>query len=59
MSQSQEQPYRLAWASNRDADYAAITVDELNSLAKKYLGSDNAIRIEIVPVTPPVEEEKK
>ena len=59
MSQSQEQPYRLAWASERDADYAAITVDEINALAKQYLGAKNAIRIEIVPVPAPAPAEKK
>jgi predicted Zn-dependent peptidase len=34
---------------NRDADYAAITVEELNALAKKYLNSGNALLYEIVP----------
>ena len=59
MAQSQEQPYRLNWASGRDADYTSITVAEINALAKKYLHSDKAIRIEIVPVAPANEEEKK
>lgn len=49
MSQSQEQPYRLTWARERDADYAKITVDEINALAKKYLGTKNAYRFEIIP----------
>ena len=51
MAQSQAQPYRLDWASNRDADYAAITVEEINALANKYLGAKNTIRVEIVPVS--------
>lgn len=59
MAQSQEQPYRLEWASNRDADYAAITVDEINALAKRYLVAENAFRVEIVPVAPPSPAEKK
>lgn len=50
MSQSQEQPYRLNWASERDADYQSITLNEMNALAQKYLNSGNAIRIEIMPV---------
>jgi len=50
MAQSQEQPYRLDWARNREKDYAAITLEEINALAKKYLGRKNAYRIEILPV---------
>ena len=53
MSQSQEQPYRLDWARQRDSDYKAITVEEINALAKQYLGKGNTFRFEIVP------EEKK
>ncbi len=49
MSQSQEQPYRVDWARNRDADYANIKLDEINALAKQYLGQDNTIRFEIIP----------
>jgi len=49
MAQSQEQPYRLDWARNRKKDYAAITLDEINALAKKYLPANNAYRIEILP----------
>ncbi|BDS08782.1 peptidase M16 [Oceaniferula spumae] len=56
MQQSQEQPYRLDWASERDEDYKSITAAELNALAKQYLGAKNAIRIEIVPVTEPTPE---
>ena len=59
MSRSQEQPYRLTWASERDADYASITVEEINALAKQYLGKDNAIRVEIVPEAPAEDETKK
>ena len=50
MSQSQEQPYRLDWARNRDTDYAAINLSEINTLAKKYLGKDNTLRFEIIPI---------
>lgn len=49
MSRSQEQPYRMDWARQRDADYSSITVDEINALAKKYLDGKNAFRFEIVP----------
>ena len=49
MSQSQEQPYRLQWASERDKDYTNMKLDELNALAKQYLGKNNAFRFEIIP----------
>ncbi len=49
MSQSQEQPYRLQWASERDKDYATMKLDEVNALAKQYLGKNNAFRFEIIP----------
>lgn len=49
MAASQEQPYRLDWARGRDKDYAAITVEEINALAKQYLGKENAFRFEIIP----------
>ncbi|MDB4425798.1 insulinase family protein, partial [bacterium] len=53
LSASQEKPHKIEWAKNRDADYAAITVEELNKLAKEYLKASNALLYEIVP------EEKK
>ncbi|MFK7912047.1 MAG: M16 family metallopeptidase [Akkermansiaceae bacterium] len=49
MSKSQEQPYRLDWARERDEDYAAMKLDEVNALAKQYLGKHNAFRFEIIP----------
>jgi len=50
MAQSQQQPYRLDWARERDADYAAINLAEINALAKQYLGKDNTLRFEIIPI---------
>ncbi len=49
MSHSQEQPYRLDWARARDTDYQAITIEEINTLAKKYLDKTNTIRFELIP----------
>ncbi|MBT8036745.1 MAG: insulinase family protein [Verrucomicrobiae bacterium] len=49
MSQSQQQPYRLDWARTRDADYQRISLQEINNLARQYLGNNNAIRFEIIP----------
>lgn len=50
MAQSQEQPFRLDWSRNRDKDYASITLEEVNTLAKQYLTAENSYRFEIVPV---------
>jgi zinc protease len=46
---SQEKPYVLEWARTRDSDYAAVTVEELNALAKEFLKQDNALLYELVP----------
>lgn len=50
MAQSQYQPHRLDWARQRDKDYSSITVEDINSLAKKYLVRENALRIELQPI---------
>lgn len=42
ISQSQTKPYTLEWARERDADYASITLEEINVLAKRYLTEDFA-----------------
>lgn len=49
LSQSQTDPVRLELARNRDKDYASITLDEINALAKKYLAGANAILVTIKP----------
>ncbi len=46
---SQENPHVLDWARTRDSDYAAVTVEELNALAKEFLKKDNALLYELVP----------
>ena len=48
LSQSQTKPYTLEWARERDADYASITLEEVNALAKHTL-TDNAARITLMP----------
>jgi len=53
MAQSQQEPWRLDWARERDEDYAAATLEEINALAGKYLRPKNAARITIVPKAPP------
>lgn len=50
MSQSQLYPIRLELARTRDADYHSINLDEINALARKYMGADNALLISIKPI---------
>ena len=49
MSQCQENPDKLELARNRGTDYRSITLKEVNTLAKKYFATDNALRVQIVP----------
>ena len=49
LSRSQAEPYRIEWARERDSDYASITVEDMNTLAKSYLQADNAIKIKLEP----------
>ena len=49
LSQCQIDPKRLDLVRGRDADYASITVKEINALAKKYLSAENALLIGIKP----------
>lgn len=49
ISQSQTQPYRIAWARERDDDYKSISVNDINVLAKKYLGEERSLQVEISP----------
>ncbi len=45
----QEHPQRLDWARRMTADFSAITVDELNALAREYLDPEQAIRVFVIP----------
>ena len=49
LSQSQEDPKRLDLIRGRDEDYASITPEDLNELAKKYLVEKNALKVRIYP----------
>ncbi|MEI8037773.1 MAG: insulinase family protein, partial [Verrucomicrobiota bacterium] len=49
MAQCQADPKRLGLARSRDADYRSITLQEINTLAKKYLSADNALLVSIKP----------
>jgi zinc protease len=45
LAQSQEDPSRLDLVRNRDTDYPSITLEEINKLAKTYLGDKNALKV--------------
>jgi len=49
MARCQEDPSRLDLARNRDQDYASITLEEINALAKKYLPKDKVLSATIKP----------
>ncbi|BCU78569.1 insulinase family protein [Luteolibacter sp. LG18] len=49
LSQAQEDPAKLEAARERDNDYRSITLEEVNALAKKYLGADKALSVGIKP----------
>jgi zinc protease len=49
LSQSQSDPNRLDLARERDADYRSINLEEINSLAKKYLPASNLHKVSILP----------
>ncbi len=53
LSQSQEDPARLELARGRDEDYTSIKLSEIDALAKKYLGADNALLTAIKPKVEP------
>ena len=53
MAQCQSEPYRLDWARGRDADYASIKLAEINALAGKHLGRENAAQVTILPEKAP------
>ncbi|MGJ8638341.1 MAG: M16 family metallopeptidase [Opitutaceae bacterium] len=49
LSEAASKPYKLDWARERDADYASITVAEIEELVERYLSSDKAATIQLVP----------
>lgn len=44
-----EYPQRLDWARTMQEDMASITKEEINQLAEKYLGEENALRVIVLP----------
>lgn len=48
-AQAQSSPQRLDWARTMTEDYGKVTVEDINKLAKEYLGADRAISVKIAP----------
>ncbi|MBP8256336.1 MAG: insulinase family protein, partial [Opitutaceae bacterium] len=51
LSRSQERPEVLGFARSRESDYASITVEEINALAKRYLAPERISHALILPST--------
>ncbi len=49
VTESQSRPYLMDWAREREADFRAIKLEEINALARKYLVKDRSISVKIVP----------
>uniref|UniRef100_A0A7S0FNT2 Peptidase M16 N-terminal domain-containing protein n=1 Tax=Minutocellus polymorphus TaxID=265543 RepID=A0A7S0FNT2_9STRA len=49
MWDSHQNPHKLDWARERDADYASISLEEIRSLAAQFLVQSNALRIDVMP----------
>jgi zinc protease len=49
LARAQERPEVLDWCRSRYADNEAITIEELNALAKSYLPASRASRVTVVP----------
>lgn len=52
LEHSQAYPRQIAWAETIEADYAAITVEEINALASEYLHQAPALQVVIEPEVP-------
>ncbi|MDP3073902.1 MAG: insulinase family protein [Opitutaceae bacterium] len=53
LARAQEKPEVLDWCRHRYADNEAISVEDLNALAKTYLGADRASRVIVAPAAKP------
>lgn len=51
----QAQPYRLDWSRSLMDDFASIKKEDLEALAKKYLGGDQVLTVGIVPTAKQIE----
>jgi zinc protease len=49
VSRAQEKPEVLDWARTRTADFESITTQDLDQLAREYLGHDHVFRVTVLP----------
>jgi zinc protease len=49
LGSAQEHPDRLDWPRTRERDYRSMTRDEVNALAKQYLGAERAYSVLVAP----------
>ncbi|MEM9015807.1 MAG: insulinase family protein [Verrucomicrobiota bacterium] len=59
LESSQENSERLDWARSFVDDYKAITVEEVNALAKEYLTAEREVAVTILPTSPQEEESEE
>ena len=56
---SQSKPERLDWARTMLADFTTVSLEDINRLAKQYLGADVATAVRVVSTGKAAEGEKK
>ncbi len=49
LARSQEYPVRLEWARTMQKDFASITVDDINRLARQYLPDPRSLAVTVLP----------
>jgi zinc protease len=49
LSRAQEKPQVLDWSRTRTEDFSTITKEELDALARQYLGRDRVFRVTVLP----------
>jgi zinc protease len=49
LANSQANPYRLDWSRSLMEDFSGIKREELETLAKKYLGRDKSVIMGLLP----------
>lgn len=57
LARSQEAPYVLDWARQRDDDYASIQLEEVNALAAQVLRPERAATVRIIAESEDVQDE--
>ena len=56
---SQSKPERLDWARTMIADFTTVSLEDINRLAKQYLGAETATAVRVISTGKAPEDEKK